>query len=71
MDTIIDQAIDEVFEERYATFGAATVKSRAVPSVEDGLNPVTRKLLYTFQLEGGYSLKYVKAAKYIGTALGK
>jgi DNA gyrase/topoisomerase IV subunit A len=70
MENVIEQPIDEVFAERYATFGAATVKSRAVPSVEDGLNPVTRKILYTFNLEG-YSLKFRKAATYVGTCLGE
>lgn len=70
MNKIFDTDIDEVFSERYALYGSATVKSRAIPSVYDGLNPVSRKILTTFHDEG-YSLKFSKAAMYVGTTLAR
>lgn len=61
--------IDTIFDDAYANYGVATVKERAIPSIEDGLNPVTRRILYTFHNEG-YSLRYRKAAAYVGNVLG-
>ena len=61
--------LDEVLAERFAVYGTETVKDRAVPSIEDGLNPVTRKILWTY-LEDGYTLKFSKAASHVGKCLG-
>lgn len=66
---ITNQNIDDVFAERYATFGAATVKERAIPSVDDGLNPVTRRIVYTFYKENNGE-KFRKAAMFVGACLG-
>ena len=66
---ITTSPIDEVMAERFAIYGTETVKARAVPSIEDGLNPVTRKILWTY-LEEGYTLKYSKAASHVGRCLG-
>lgn len=70
MHEVMQVGIDEVFSERYAIYGASTVKSRAIPSIEDGLNPVTRRIMYVFHTEG-YSLKFSKAAAYVGNVLGR
>ena len=61
--------LDEVLAERFAVYGTETVKDRAVPYIEDGLNPVTRKILWTY-LEDGYTLKFSKAASHVGKCLG-
>ena len=66
---ITAQNIDKVFAERYATFGSATVKDRAIPSVNDGLNPVTRRIVYTFYKENNGD-KFRKAAMFVGATLG-
>ena len=66
---IIEQSIDEVFEQRYAIYGTATVKERAIPSVYDGLNPVTRRILYTFH-ESSDMAKFRKASMFVGNVLG-
>lgn len=67
---IIERPINDIFADSYAVFGAATVKDRALPSVEDGFNPVTRRIMYAIHSEG-YSLRYRKSAFYVGLVLGK
>lgn len=67
--TIFKQGIDSVFKERYAVYGSATVKERAIPSAYDGLTPVTRRILTTFN-DVGDSGKFRKAAMFVGSCLG-
>lgn len=67
---IIENDIDVVFSDRYAVYGSVTVKNRAIPSVYDGLNPVSRKILTTYN-DSGYSLKFSKAAMYVGNTLAR
>ena len=67
---ITEEDIGSVFEERFAIYGSATVKARAIPSVEDGLNPVSRRVLWAVG-EDGYSLKFKKAAYYVGLTLAR
>lgn len=69
MTIIVKQDIDTIFEERYAVYGSATVKERAIPSAYDGLTPVTRRIMATFNDVGDNS-KYRKAAMFVGHCLG-
>lgn len=62
-------SIDQVFKERYAVYGTATVKDRAIPSVYDGLTPVLRRIVYTYYKEGDIT-KLRKAALFVGKCLG-
>ena len=66
---IICTPIDTVFEDRYAVYGSATIKDRAIPSVYDGLTPVLRRIAYTFYKEGDLN-KLRKAALFVGNCLG-
>ena len=62
--------VDEVYHDRFATFGAAVVQDRAIPAIEDGLVPATRRILYTTYQEGKSSPRFRKAAYFVGVALG-
>lgn len=67
---ITEESIEKVFADRYAVFGASTVMKRALPALEDGLNPVSRRILWIFG-QHEYSLKMRKASSYVGDVLGK
>lgn len=66
-ETIIDKSVDEAFSEAYSIYGASVLISRAIPSLEDGLTPVNRRILYTFHKEGVSGFK--KAAYYTGATI--
>jgi topoisomerase IV subunit A len=59
-------------ERAYLEYAIATVKSRALAQVEDGLKPVQRRILYTMsQLGLREDAKPVKCARIVGDVLGK
>ena len=64
---IIEKPLGDAFSECFEIYGASTLKSRAIPNVEDGLTPVNRRILWTFHQEGASNFK--KAAFYVGGAL--
>lgn len=64
---ITKQPIQEAFGEAFSLYGASTLISRAIPSIEDGLTPVNRRILYSFFNENISSFK--KAAYYVGVTL--
>ena len=64
---IIKQEIEKAFGDSFSIYGASTLISRAIPSVEDGLTPVNRRILYSFYNENITSFK--KAAYYVGVTL--
>jgi DNA gyrase/topoisomerase IV subunit A len=66
-EIITDKPLDEAFAEAYAIYGASTLISRAIPSLEDGMTPVNRRILYTFHKEGVTGFK--KAAYYTGAII--
>lgn len=59
-------------EDAYLQYAMAVVKSRALASVEDGLKPVQRRILYAMQQLGlKPPAKAVKSARVVGDVLGK
>lgn len=59
-------------ENSYLQYALAVVKGRALASVEDGLKPVQRRILYAMQQLGlKYPAKAVKSARVVGDVLGK
>jgi DNA gyrase subunit A len=66
-EVIIDRPIEEAFSEAYSIYGASVLISRAIPSLEDGLTPVNRRILYTFHKENISGFK--KAAYYTGVTV--
>lgn len=70
----------EVFQEKnisayaegaYLEYAMSVVKGRAIPSVEDGLKPVHRRILYSMFKEGmTFNALHKKSARVVGNVLG-
>jgi DNA gyrase subunit A len=69
-ENIVQQSLEEVFAERFKTYGSETVKERSIPAVEDGFLPVMRRIIYTMYKEGAYP-RFTKAAQFVGTTIGR
>ena len=64
--------ITEEMEKSYIDYAMSVIVSRALPSVEDGLKPVHRRILYAMDLLGlkpGSQTR--KSARIVGDVLGK
>src|SRR3989344_5296027 len=64
--------ITEEMEKSYIDYAMSVIVSRALPSVEDGLKPVHRRILYAMDLLGlkpGSQTK--KSARIVGDIMGK
>src|SRR3989338_5692721 len=64
--------ITEEMEKSYIDYAMSVIVSRALPSVEDGLKPVHRRILYAMDLMGlkpGSQTK--KSARIVGDIMGK
>lgn len=58
-------------ENAYLEYAMSVVKGRAIPSVEDGLKPVHRRILYAMFREGMvHSSVHKKSARVVGNVLG-
>ncbi|GIU68733.1 MAG: DNA gyrase subunit A [Candidatus Pacearchaeota archaeon] len=69
---IINTEISEEMKKSYLDYAMSVIVSRALPSVEDGLKPVQRRILYSMYLMGlkpGSQTK--KSARIVGDVLGK
>ena len=51
-DRIIVKEISEEMKRSYIDYAMSVIVSRALPSVEDGLKPVHRRILYAMKLMG-------------------
>lgn len=68
---IIQKTVTEYAERAYLEYAMSVVKGRAIPSVEDGLKPVHRRILYAMFKEGMvYSSVHKKSARVVGNVLG-
>ena len=64
--------IVEEMEKAYIDYAMSVIVQRALPSVEDGLKPVHRRILHTMNLLGLDSSKStIKSARIVGDAMGK
>ncbi len=58
--------------ESYLTYAIEVITDRALPRVEDGLNPVQRRILYAMHQMGlTHDKPYKKSARVVGEVLGK
>ena len=56
----------------YLDYAMSVIVSRAIPSIEDGMKPVHRRILYAMHTVGlSSSSSYSKSAKVVGEVLGK
>ena len=49
---IIDAEVSEEMKKAYLDYAMSVIVSRALPSVEDGMKPVQRRILYAMNLIG-------------------
>lgn len=63
--------IDEKTRQDFLIYANSVIKSRAIPSVEDNLKPIHRRILWSMYESKFYSDKpTVKSAKVIGNVMG-
>ncbi len=72
MDNIIQTPIIEEVEQSFLDYSLSVITDRALPSTEDGLKPVARRILYDM-FDKGYmnNKKFVKCAQPVGDTMGR
>ena len=69
---IIDTPIIEEVEQSFLDYSLSVITDRALPSAEDGLKPVARRILWDMFDEGYMNNKnFVKCAKPVGDTMGR
>jgi DNA gyrase subunit A len=69
---IVSSEITEEMEKAYIDYAMSVIVARALPSVEDGLKPVHRRILYAMNLMNLKPTSQTrKAARIVGDVLGK
>jgi len=69
---VINTEVSEEMKEAYLNYAMSVIVSRAIPSIEDGLKPVQRRILNSMNLMGlkpGSQTK--KSARIVGDVIGK
>lgn len=72
MDDIIRTEIIPEVEQSFLDYSLSVITDRAIPSAEDGLKPVARRILYDM-FDKGYmnNKKFVKCAQPVGDTMGR
>lgn len=68
---VVGAEISEEMKKAYIDYAMSVIVARALPSVEDGLKPVHRRILFAMEklgLEKGHT---VKSARIVGDTMGK
>jgi DNA gyrase subunit A len=69
---VFNTEISGEMKKAYIDYAMSVIVSRALPSIEDGLKPVQRRILYAMDLLGLQSNKQTKkCARIVGDVLGK
>ena len=72
MDNIILTPIVEEVEQSFLDYSLSVITDRAIPSAEDGLKPVARRILWDMYTQGYMnSKKVVKCAQPVGDTMGR
>lgn len=71
-DTIINTPIIEEVKQSFLDYSLSVITDRALPSAEDGLKPVARRILWDM-FDKGYlnNKKFVKCAQPVGDTMGR
>ena len=70
-DRILNSEISGNMKRAYIDYAMSVIVSRALPSVEDGLKPVHRRILYAMKLMGLEKGMTKKCARIVGDTMGK
>src|SRR4030042_2166026 len=69
---IIHTEISTEMKKSYLDYAMSVIVSRAIPSIEDGLKPVQRRILYSMNLMGlKPNTQTKKSARIVGDVIGK
>ena len=68
---VISSEITTEMKKSYIDYAMSVIVSRALPSIEDGLKPVHRRILYAMKLMGLDKGMTKKSARIIGDTMGK
>ena len=72
METILQTPIVKEVEQSFLDYSLSVITDRAIPSAEDGLKPVARRILWDMY-DKGYmnNKKFVKCAQPVGDTMGR
>ena len=72
MSNILPTPIIEEVEQSFLDYSLSVITDRAIPSAEDGLKPVARRILWDM-FDKGYTnnKKFVKCAQPVGDTMGR
>lgn len=71
-NNIIQTPIIHEVEQSFLDYSVSVITDRAIPSAEDGLKPVARRILYDMFDKGYmYNKKFVKCAQPVGDTMGR
>ena len=69
---VIHAEISDEMKKAYIDYAMSVIVSRALPSIEDGMKPVQRRILYSMELLNLQSNKQTKkSARIVGDVIGK
>ncbi len=69
---VVPTEISSEMEKAYLDYAMSVIVSRAIPSIEDGLKPVQRRILYSMQQMGlKPNTQTKKSARIVGDVIGK
>lgn len=72
MEEIIKTPIIEEIEQSFLDYSLSVITDRAIPSAEDGLKPVARRILYTMYINGYlHNKKFRKCAQPVGETMAR
>jgi DNA gyrase subunit A len=70
-DRVVSARISTEMKKAYIDYAMSVIVSRALPSIEDGLKPVHRRILYAMKLMGLEKGMTKKSARIVGETMGK
>jgi DNA gyrase subunit A len=70
-DRVIQREISTEMQKAYIDYAMSVIVARALPSVEDGLKPVHRRILYAMKQIGLDKGPTKKSARIVGDVIGK
>ncbi len=69
---VFDTEVSEEMKKAYLDYAMSVIVSRAIPSIEDGLKPVQRRILHSMNLMGlKPNTQTKKSARIVGDVIGK
>lgn len=72
MEKIENKLLHKILGQSYIDYSMSVIQARALPSVEDGLKPVHRRILWAMhELKAYPNTPHRKLARIVGDTMGK